>query len=174
MEVVGLIASVAQISVYACNIASTISEIRTAVRKGPSLVRERSQQLEVLSIAIENIRLGYTLHSDVLASYLLTIQDKIRAIHTIVCPRPQKPIHSSTQKLRTAVAFVTRNREIENSFADLRGDCQTLYFYMHSMGPSGSGRRMTAPKVGEENVECDRSSSVSLYNIYTRPELRTD
>ena len=163
MEVVGIIASIAQISVYAGNIASTIAEIRTAVREGPSLVRERIQQLEILSIAIENIRLGYTLHSDVLATYLLTIQDKIRGIHAIVCPRPQKPIHSSTQKLRTALAFVTRNREIENRFAGLQGDCQTLYFYMCSRVPSGSDPRMAAPKVGEENIAYDRTSSVSFY-----------
>lgn len=130
MEVVGLIASAAQISVYACSIASLISEIRSAARNGPSLLRERIQQLEILNIAVEKISLDYTLHTDILSGYLLTIQDKIRALHKLVRLRSQRPTNSSAQRLRTALVFVTRNKEVGRSFASLQEHCQTLYFYM--------------------------------------------
>jgi hypothetical protein len=142
MEAIGLVASVAQISVYACSIASLISEIRLAARNGPLLLRQRIQQLEVLSIAVEKIRLGYTLHTDVLSRYLLTVQDKICVLHNIVRVRSQRPASSSAQRFRAALAFVTRNKEVESSFASLQSDCQTLYIYMASSGswPQGGSR----------------------------------
>jgi hypothetical protein len=127
MEVVGLIASAAQISVYACSIANLISELRQAARNGPSLLRERVQQLDVIGDAVERISLDHTLHTDVLSAYLLTIRDKISSLHKVVClgtssQRPGTATNpSGAQKLRTALAFFTRKKEVE-----------TLYFYMAS------------------------------------------
>jgi hypothetical protein len=138
MEVVGLIASAAQISVYACSIANLISELRQAARNGPSLLRERVQQLDVIGDAVERISLDHTLHTDVLSAYLLTIRDKISSLHKVVClgtssQRPGTATNpSGAQKLRTALAFFTRKKEVENSFAALQAHCQTLYFYMAS------------------------------------------
>jgi hypothetical protein len=134
MEVVGLIASAAQISVYACSIVSLISEIRSAARNGPLILQERSQQLVLLGSAVEKIRLDTALHTDVLSGYLLTIQHKIRTLHDVVRLRSQRPTNSSAQRLRTALAFVTRDKEVESSFASLQAHCQTLYFYMSSTG----------------------------------------
>ena len=153
MEAIGLVASVAQISVYACSIASLISEIRLAAHNGPLLLRQRSQQLEVLSIAVEKIRLGYTLHTDVLSRYLLTVQDKISVLHNIVRVRSQRPTNSSAQRLRTALTFVTRNKEVESSFASLQSDCQTLYIYMASTGSRSYGGSRPVPAARRHDLE---------------------
>lgn len=163
MEAIGIIASAAQISVYAFSIASLISEIRSAARNGPSILQERSQQLVILGIAVDKIRLDYTLHTDVLSGYLLTIQHKIRTLHDLVRLRSQRPANSSAQRLCTALSFVTRNKEVESSFAALQDHCQTLYIYMASAGsplPTGS-RTMEARRSSEENVNRWSTPSVS-------------
>jgi len=153
MEVVGLIASAAQISVYACSIVSLISEIRSAARNGPLLLQERSQQLVVLGFAVEKIRLDTALHTDVLSGYLLTIQHKIRNLHDLVRLRSSRPTNSSAQRLRTALSFVTRNKEVESSFATLQDHCQTLYFYMNSTGSRQYDGSRTAPIRTQESEE---------------------
>lgn len=149
MEVIGLLASAAQISVYACNIVSIIGDIRAAVHKAPSLLRDRSQQLEILSAAVENIRLNHTLHNDVLATYLSAVQDKILIVKHAVRLRSQEATVSSIRKLRAALTFVARKKELESSFAALQGDCQTLYFYMASRGLSqySGGQLAAGPNV---------------------------
>jgi hypothetical protein len=140
MEVVGLIASAAQISVYACSIANLISELRQAARNGPLLLRERIQQLDVLGDAVERISLDHTLHTDVLSEYLLTIRDKISSLHKVVCglgsskrrTTANSSALSGAQRLRAALAFVSRGKEVEKRFVELQAHCQTLFFYMAS------------------------------------------
>jgi hypothetical protein len=154
MEAIGLIASAAQISVYAFSIASLISEIKSAARNGPSILQERSQQLVILGSAVEMIRLDYTLHTDVLSGYLMTIQHKIRTLHDLVRLRSQKPTNSSAQRLRTALSFVTRDKEVESSFVSLQAHCQTLYFYMSSTGSHPyDGSRTTSTRTRDSRDE---------------------
>lgn len=169
MEVVGLLASAAQISVYACNIVSTISDIRVAIHKTPSLLREQSQQLEVLSVAVENIKLDFTLHNDLLAGYLLAVQDKIQIIYNIVRLRSQGPTNSLVGKFHTALTTVARNKEVESSFATLHTHCQTLFFYMASTRPHqyNVGRPMPAPSTSGEIVASNRNLQVGLCLCYT-------
>lgn len=130
MEAVGLLAGIAQISVYAINIVSTIQDIRLAIRNGPTLLREKSQQLDVLSIAVERISLSPQVHSKAIEAYLLAIESKILRLHDIIRSRLLRPTDTSVRKLRAAIACVGKNKEVEETFKALQGDCQFLNLYM--------------------------------------------
>lgn len=142
MEAVGLIASAAQISVYAFSIASTIQDIRSAIRNGPTLLQERSQQLDVLSLVVRKIGLDTRLHSDEVARYLVTVQSKILRLNNIIRAGLQTPTKSFLQKLRAATTFINRDKEVEDSFTALQRDCQILNIYVSlPSSTSGGGQR---------------------------------
>lgn len=164
MEALGAAASGVQILAYACNIVSTILDIRAAVKNGPSLLRDRSQQLEILSLTVRKIGVSEHLHSSDLARYLSAVQDRIQALHDIIRTRSQKPTDSATRRLRAALGFVIREKEVDSSFASLQLDCQTLNLYMSTEGPNreaGFPARTQAPTVIERILFGIERTSVS-------------
>jgi hypothetical protein len=161
MEAIGFAASAAQISVYAFSIASAIQEIRSAIRNGPTLLRDRSQQLDILSLVVRGIELDSRLHSDQVAEYLVTVESRILRLHNSIRHHLQKPTNSFFQKIRAASTFISRNKEVEGSFNALQRDCQILNIYMTLPSNTAGGARGHPPDLSRI-ISDVQNQSVSL------------
>ena len=165
MEIVGSIASVGQISVYMCGLIALIQEVREAIRKGPAILQERGQQLDILSLVVGNIRLRPESHSDRIAVYLVTVQDRILRLQGVILRRLHQLTSTGLPKLKAAFAFTGRDKEVTDSFTSLQQDCNALSLLIVATN-SGTGPRAVNQAA---NIGKKKASSPPIMLRHRRP-----
>lgn len=142
MEAFGLVVGILQVSVYASNFVSAIKDIRQAIRNGPILLQEKTQQLHILSVAVDNIGLSPQLHSKDIEASLSDVERLILRLQKIIRRRLLRPTDTSVRKLRVVISCIGGDKEVEQTFVALQGHCHFLGFYLQTM-PTGSDKKVT-------------------------------
>ena len=133
MEAVGLLASAAQISAYVFSIVSAVREARTQIRKAPSQLQDKAEQLLFLQSIVDTIKANERLHTDRIGNYLARIEDKISRLHRAVLRSLEDLKAKSYRKIWSAFAVVKAQKQIQETFADLDQDKSNLHFHVTSV-----------------------------------------
>jgi hypothetical protein len=173
MEVVGVIASAAQISVYALNIVSTIHEVRQQLKNGSSQSEERIKYLEVLCATIHTIENNPVLHTDQLAAYLFAIQVKITRLKTVLVETRKKLKKTPLRRIWFTLATIRAEKLVVESFSALDHDCNSLNLYLTASRESRDSAISASPRVASVAMPVESNVSQThcgaMFKVLTVP-----
>ena len=127
VEVLGLLASVAQLAAYTGNITNTIVEIYRRVQDTPKRIRQLKEQLRMLIHITELIRSDRALQTKEVEDHVRSTLEQAKLLNKLLEKVKVEYSQSTARKLWTAVLH-NKEKEIVRSFEQLEQRKSALHF----------------------------------------------
>ncbi|KAI1125408.1 hypothetical protein F5Y10DRAFT_268131 [Nemania abortiva] len=128
IEVLGVIASTAQLVAYAITVSSKLNEIRSKIRNAPKKIEQYQHQFEEVIAVAEYMQKNPPIQTEELKRYISAIVEKTTAIGLIL----KKFEESSRNRRRWNILSGELSRQLDESFGEIKNTMGNLLLLITS------------------------------------------
>lgn len=153
MEVLGALASVAQLTSYAINLIKIISDINESIKGRPAQLHRRRCQLELLESTITSLIRNKTLSTPSIGEYLEAIRARIECLNGLLEKEAAKRTQGLLKKYRRAWTGDRKLQRIADIFEDIESNKTALLLSIGETHACISGRIYSTLTEGLSSIQ---------------------